>query len=420
MCFVHLRPALHTCKEDIDDEAYNSRILAELRHLCSMINDEAVCQLASKLNSGKTCIIEHSYEAGAGALMGCANYHARIHFQDGSPPWLLRVPRVASFTVGFPPTLADYLIKSEYATLKFLETTKIPAPKAFGYGICRDGTDHGVGVSFLLLEELPGEPWTGGDGSTEEKDKIWSQLADILVELECHPLPKAGSLTLQSSAIGVSAVASDRFVVLSPAGPFSTAAAYYTAFTDQYLTLIADGQLYTEYPVNAYLVYRFLKDNVAQLADLDTEGAKEFFLKHVDDKGDHLLVDENLNITGVIDWQMARVVPRREAFGPSLVTVNMSALCNGKVSLSADDVALVEALRRKGISSLPNSMIDEKARRFFWGLALEPEWSYALPLANAILEVFGVGLEWAQWRETALKMYKSDERLHALIQRSGG
>jgi hypothetical protein len=52
-------------------------------------------------------------------------------------------------------------------------------------------------------------------------------------------------------------------------------------------------------------------------------------LKHVDDYGDHILVDEQLNITGIIEWQMARVVPRQETFGPSLVTADMNALYNG-------------------------------------------------------------------------------------------
>ncbi|KAH8128632.1 hypothetical protein FP744_10008485 [Trichoderma asperellum] len=354
--------------------------------------------------------------------MGSVNYHARIRFQDGSPSWLLRVPRVASFAVGLPIPLADYLIASEYATLKFLETTSVPAPRAFNYGVCSNGTDHSVGVAFLLIEELPGRPWTGQgvSGTTatdDEKARIWSDLAEILAELEHHPFPKAGSLCFHSSSVEISAVASDIFVVLTPNGPFHNSTAYYTAFAEQYLALIADGQLYTEYPINAYLVYRFLKDNVSQLAEQGGEAkpSEEFFLKHVDDKGDHLLVDDDLHITGIIDWQMARVVPRREAFGPSLVTADMNALCGGKVSISADDVALTDALRQKGLSWMTSCAVDEKARRFFWGLTLESEWLNALQLAIAILEVFGVSQDWAQWRETALKEYETDERLNGLV-----
>jgi aminoglycoside phosphotransferase (APT) family kinase protein len=92
---------------------------------------------------------------------------------------------------------------------------------------------------------------------------------------------------------------------------------------------------------------------------------ERFYLKHVDDKGDHILVDEQLNITGIIDWQMARIVPRHEAFGPSLVTADMNALCNGKFSLSPNDLVLADMLRRRGLSGLASNMTDEKVRRYF-------------------------------------------------------
>lgn len=68
------------------------------------------------------------------------------------------------------------------------------------------------------------------------------------------------------------------------------------------------------------------------------------------------------------------------------------------MSLSADDAALAQALKAKGVAALEGcDMADEKSRRFFWGLALEPKWSYALPLANALLKVFGVDKEWNEW-----------------------
>lgn len=305
--------------------------------------------------------------------------------------------------------MVEYLILSEYTTLKFLETTTVPAPRAFSYGICGPGTDHDTGVSFILMEELPGTPWigkgvSGGKATENEKAKVWSGLADILMQLEMYPFHKAGSLCLQSSKIEVSAVASDRFLVLTPTGPFDTSIAYYAAFAEQYLELIVDGQLYTEYPINTYLVYRFLKDNVTQLVSQEeNQTTEKFYLKHVDDKGDHLLVDEQLNITGIIDWEMARIVPRHEAFGPSLVTADMTSLCTGKFSLSSNDLILADILRERGSSDLASNMTDEKVRRFFWGLALEQEWKYALPLANAILQAFGVVEGWSEWKENALK-----------------
>uniref|UniRef100_A0A8H7K195 Aminoglycoside phosphotransferase domain-containing protein n=1 Tax=Bionectria ochroleuca TaxID=29856 RepID=A0A8H7K195_BIOOC len=361
-CRVHMSRDFHKCSTgDLDIATYNELIIAEIGRLRAQINEKAVCELASSLNDGKPCIIEYpSKVVGLGALMGCANYHARIRFGDGSPSWLMRVPRVSGFAVGFPVSLAEYLIRSEYATLKFLETTAVPAPRAFSFGIPSQGTDHGIGVCFLLMEELSGKPWDG-QGDTA---KIWKGLAEIFMELEKHPFTKAGSLYVESpdDLPSVSATASDRFVCLYSYGPFETSVAYYTAWAEQYLALIADDQLYPQFPIEAYLVYRFLQDNAFQLSDSEDK----FFLKHVDDKGDHLMVDEDLNITGIIDWQMARIVPRREAFALSLVSADMRALCGGDVSLSTKDLELSNALREKG-AWLASYTGDEKVRRFFWG-----------------------------------------------------
>ncbi|KAK2059315.1 hypothetical protein LY76DRAFT_29021 [Colletotrichum caudatum] len=398
--------------QDLDNAAYERLIIDEIGRLRAQINDEAVCKLASSLNNGKCCIIEYPSKAvGPDSLTGCANYHARIRFSDGSPPWLMRVPRVSGFAVGLPVALAEYLIRSEYATLKFLENTKVPAPRAFSFGIPSEGTDHGVGVCFLLIEEMPGKPWNG-QGDTR---KVWHGLSEIYAELGKHPFTEAGSLHVQSpdDQPSVSATASDRFVCLDPYGPFESSAAYYTAWAEQYLALIADGQLYPQFPVEAYLVHQFLKDNVFQLSDSE----KLFFLKHVDDKGDHLMVDEDLKITGIIDWQMARIVPRREAFALSLVSADMAALCNGRVSRSAEDVALQNAMCEKGIQT-PEIVGDERMRIFFWGLGHESKWDNALPLANAILGVFGADQGWDEWQKAALERYESDQRLKTLIEQS--
>lgn len=386
---------------------------AEIGRLRSLINDEAVCKLASSLNNKRSCAIEYpSKFVGSGALMGCANYHARIRFQDGSPSWLIRVPRITGFEVGLPVSLAEYLICSEYATLKFLETTAVPAPRAFEFGIPSQGTDRGVGVCFLMMEELPGKPWDGQEGAT----KIWKALAEIFDELARHPFQQAGSLLIDPSnnLPAVSAVASDRFVCLDPYGPFETSGAYYAAWAEQHLDLIADGQLYPQFSVEAYLVYCFLRDNAINLSDCDDN---EFFLKHVDDKGDHILVDEDLNVVGIIDWQMARVAPRCEAFALSLVTADMSALCGGKTNLSTRDFELRDMLRAKR-PELARYMGNEKMRRFFWGLGLEAEWKYALPLANAILRVFGVRQSWDVWFSLAMETYNVDERLDKLVESS--
>ncbi|GAB1320893.1 Aminoglycoside phosphotransferase domain-containing protein [Madurella fahalii] len=422
LCYKHASRSFHHCTpdEELDEPTWQAERAAALDRLRSEINLAAAAQYASELSDGRACSAEHTN------MRGGLNYHVRIRFHDGATPWLLRIPQFRGLDRA-PLSVIEQGLISEYATLKFLEGTAVPAPRAFGYGLLSDGTDQGIGAGFLLMEELPGKPWYNpgrtDDDNRDEKTKILSGVADIMAELARHPFPKAGSLYLEGSRLEVGPVPIDLFRALDPVGPFESAIEYYTAWAEGHLELIADRQVYLDYPVEAYLVYRFLKDNVGQLVQprgrdrTEEQPREEFFLKHVDDRGDYLLVDDDHNITGVIDWQMARVVPKCEAFGPSLVTVNLASFYKGDVSPSEDDVYLRDALREKGHAELARWMDDEnsKLRRFCYGLAFEIKWSDALPLANGILKVFGVKQEWEEWKEMALKEYSDDKRLQAVV-----
>ena len=351
-----------------------------MKTIRAKINENAICELASELNGGRKCKIEHPPAWGRGSLMGCANYHALIRFPDDGSVWLIRVPRMNG---SIPQSLVDYLIRSEYATLKFLETTKVPAPRAFNYGVASDKNNR-VGVSYILIEEMGGITWNlqgpRGKRFADDKDKerLWNGLADILIELRRHPFPKAGSLLPGPPPLEpiVSAVASERFLVHNPSGPFDTASDYYTSFVEQTMALIADGQLVAYYPTNAYLVFAFLKSQIRALTLMPShdlvEPREQFYIKHVDDKGDRLMLDDELNIIGIIDWQMARVVPAKEAFGSSLVTAKMADIYSGISGLTIHDHALARFLKTKGAADLADIMSkDERLRRFFFGLDLD-------------------------------------------------
>lgn len=75
--------------------------------------------------------------------------------------------------------------------------------------------------------------------------------------------------------------------------------------------------------LEAFLFYHFLRENKDGLNNPDDIPGYQFFIKYVDDKGGHLLIDDEYNVTGIIDWQFERVVPAADAFGPSYVTVEM-------------------------------------------------------------------------------------------------
>ncbi|KAE8422712.1 hypothetical protein BDV36DRAFT_310422 [Aspergillus pseudocaelatus] len=334
--------------------------------------------------------------------MGCADYHARIRFPDDGSVLLLRVPRISS---SIPQSLADYLIHSEYATLKFLETTNVPAPRVFDYGLASE-KDNTVGVSYILMEHMTGRPWIiqgpHGKRFADDTDK----------ERPSKPI--------------VSANASERFLVQSPSGPFDTVGDYYNSLMEQNKALIADGQLYTSFPVNVYLVFSFLKSQIPALpANRDPNSStvtEQFYIKHVDDKGDHLVVDDELNIIGITNWQMARVVPASEAFGPSLVTAEMGDIYNGKSSLTIHDHALACFWKAKGATDLAEIMSkDERLRRFFFGLDVDLPWNETLLLIRGIWTASGVDrdTDWKAWKVDMLKQCSHDGRLKYIVDRFG-
>jgi hypothetical protein len=213
--------------------------------------------------------------------------------------------------------------------------------------------------------------------------------------------------------------------VQSPSGPFDTASDYYTSFVEQSITLIADGQLFTSFPVNAYLVFSYLKSQIQAFAAKPThnsvETTEQFYIKHVDDKGDRLMVDDELNIIGIIDWQMARVVPASEAFGPSLVTAKMGDIYDGVSSLNIHDEALARFLNAKGAAELAGIMSkDEKLRRFFFGLDVDLPWDETLLLIRGIWTASGLeDTDWKAWKVEMLERHIHDGRLRNIIDRFG-
>lgn len=150
------------------------------------------------------------------------------------------------------------------------------------------------------------------------------------------------------------------------------------------------GNFFSAYPVNAYLIFKYLRD----LAELGRWNAFEsnlddgpFFLKHMDDKGDHILVDGEYNITGIIDWTYARVVPAYEAFGPSLLTADTKDLFNGKAGRSFQDTVMAEVLQRRDncLGRIAHGPDIVRRFSFFLGMGMDLSWKEANALFQGII-----------------------------------
>ncbi|KXG52946.1 uncharacterized protein PGRI_082010 [Penicillium griseofulvum] len=210
-------------------------------------------------------------------------------------------------------------------------------------------------------------------------------------------------------------------------GPFHNAREYYATWAERYHELICDRQLFTRYSVNAYLIFRYLNE----LAEQGQWNAFEpgidngpFFLKHMDDKGDHILVNEDFNVTGLIDWTFARAVPMYEAFGPSLLTAEMNDIYEGKPGRSWGDTILAEAIQTQNKDLVRFFGGPDLVRRFSFGLSMgmNMSWDEAVALFRGIMstaERSSLKFDWEVWRQSSLCQWAGDAKLQELLLKLG-
>lgn len=407
-----------------DDDETESR--NDVEAILTQLNGPQLLQVASSLRDGICCAFCPGKYIGPGSMMGSSNYHAWILFEDGVV-WLARIPRNPT-SESTPLDVAEYVVESEFATLKWLEGLRFPTPRAYGYGLASD-PENLVGVSYILEDAMPGQPFNPRLATNEQKAHVFNQYARILVEISHHPRTQAFSFVPGDGMMRQGPIASNRDHTLEKHGPFHTSQDYFTEIAEHQLQLVADGQLYPEHPKEAFVFYRMLRDRVAPVLANTPVSCGGFYLKHADDMGDHLLVDKNYNITAVIDWQYARFVPAREAFGPSLFTANLGNLHRGVAGLCADDKLLSTYLRRQGREDVADLMRgSELARRFHLGLSSglgKPEVSRLIRAVLCLLDGRDaprsgvrawVEQEWAcavgdPWREKTMRLIQDIERV---------
>ncbi|KAJ4303441.1 hypothetical protein N0V90_002335 [Kalmusia sp. IMI 367209] len=395
----------------MSDVAWVAAQAKELEELRKMVNDENSLRHASRLNQGLDCHLDPTDPPGK-SLMGGVHIHLRIQFANDTV-WLARILRYNFMS--FADDLTNDTLRSECATLKSLESKRIPTPRLHMYGQRNDLTND-VGVAYMLINELPGRPFNQLHASEAQLNKVYSQLADILSDLSKHPFDRIGSLTLSTSGgIIVGPVTGGRTGTLAKLGIFNNAAHYYSAWAEEYQRMAVNGQLFARYLVNAYLVFK-------ELAELARAGKYNPFEQDLD-AGDHILVDENCNITEIIDWSFARIVPSYDAFGPSLVTANMDDILKGKTGLSGNDKLLGRMLRHRDsdIARFANSQ--DKCRRCMFGLGMGMNltWYEAVDIFKGILITFGEAsedMDWETWKTHALERWADDEDLRILVKTS--
>ena len=401
----------------MDEETWKANQIAELEGLQKKFCVEKLLLEASKARCGVPCEMDMADPLGLGR-MGGMHVHLCLKFTDGVS-WLARIPR-QNFT-SFPTHLTDEILLSECAVLKWLEAVQIPAPRLHKYAL---GHDNDVGVPYMLVDELLGTPFDQYSATEEQTRKVYLQIAKIQSIIYSHPFDRVGSLTLDSNeAVCVGPITGDRSGFLSQLGPFSDAKAFYVRYAEEHLRLITDGQLWGRYPMDAYLMFKHLRELAPQGKCNTLERAGDegpFFLKHTDDKGDHIMVDDQYNVTGVIDWSFARTLPAYDTFGPSLLTVDLGEILRGGTGLSAKDELFASSLDSTCPKLSRFIRSPDSTRRFIFslGVGMSPTLEEAIAMFKATVETLaGHSISnWADWREEQFQRWAGDEALQRLSQ----
>lgn len=262
--------------------------------------------------------------------MGGQNFHLDIIFADGIT-WIARIQLNEPYMA--PLSIRKQVFLSEVATLKFLEQTAVPSPKVFYYALASDEKKKNpVGVSFMLQEKLAGAPLDWHWATETQRAKIADQLADIYLELEKYPLNMTGSPILTDGLVSddlASQVGPYTELQLfasptDPLGPFTSSITAYKSMFKRQIDLLVMRQ-FTSLPVDHYLAFRWRLEIISTLASSISDTVP-FCLKHPDDKGDHLLVDENYNITAIIDWESTSAEVKEFAFTSPCMMWDISTL----------------------------------------------------------------------------------------------
>ncbi|KAJ5081649.1 hypothetical protein NUU61_009913 [Penicillium alfredii] len=349
-------------------------------------------------------------------MMGNQNCHAEITFED-SVKWLGRFRLVK--TSSPPQEVRDWIVRSEATTMIHLQHTSIPTPKIFDWA-CESDPTNPIGVSYILMEKLNGKSLDWQEANSEQKEKVMQQLADIFLEIEKYPFEKLGSLGFAvRDTIEVQGLAHQATfqVGRGPLGPFSSSLEGSKAILNSYLTMIANGEIDARCPVDTYLVHRFRLDVLEDLWGDTPSG--QFFLKHPDDKGDHILVNESFDIVGIIDWEWSQTVSKAEAFSSPCMMWPLEKFYEGSNELGTDELRLASIFRGKGREDLAKYVVDgRKVQRFFFSLGTESSFldmETLHLLFSGLQRAFSTEEKWGLWKKQALEDWKDDKLLCALI-----
>jgi hypothetical protein len=393
--------------------AYDSARDKHLRTFLTKIDYNALTIIASKARGGTRCRLPAV--SGNGNMeptvdprmvsdqMGGQNCHLDVEFEDGTV-WIARL-RLEEPTV-LPRETQEKILASEVATLRFLARTNIPVPKVFYHS---SGPSE-IGTPFMLMEKMAGSPLQWSKCSAQQRTQVMEQLVEIFLELEKHPLGATGSLT-GNGTVGPYAQSHTFFTPSLSLGPFETAEKALTSIIKHEIEMVRSGELST-LAVDNYLTHLWRLERIPELLANATDGS--FYIKHFDDKGDHILVDDQHNITGIVDWEFASAECKPFAFSSPCMMWPVGEYYEGINRLSVEEIEFANMFRSLEREDMAQIILQgRKYQRFmfFLGTAVSVERKEFEDLFQALRQALdGQSIEsYSEWRSAVIARNLKDD-----------
>lgn len=198
-------------------------------------------------------------------------------------------------------------------------------------------------------------------------------------------------------------------------GPYTSSEEYFNAHIRLILDLITRQEPYVNRPVDAYLIHRFLLETVPKVFSRNYLDDGMFYLKHADEKGDQILVDNDFNIPGIIDWEWAQTDSKSAAFNSPIVLLPVADFYEGAGYIGVDEGFFADCLEEKGHPDLGEIVRNGRLLhriQFCCGYDLD-DWDGFIGLFFGLLNILGIegDLNWETWRAEALEHFQLKQLL---------
>lgn len=122
-------------------------------------------------------------------------------------------------------------------------------------------------------------------------------------------------------------------------------------------------------------------------------------------KGDHILVDDDYNITGILDWEWAHTNTKSATFNSPIMLLPVAEFYDGNNQLGPDELVFAQLLQDKGHADLAEIVRQGRTPHqfdFCCGYDLA-DWEGFLGIFRGLRKALDVDedLEWETWREKA-------------------